>query len=126
MKNPEARLKKFVKKRKNPQQSESEFCSKKITPWLKENNFWYMKVQNTGPYVSRKGVADYILCINGMFICMEIKREDNEQTGHQKNEKTLVREAGGVYLLVKPSDWAATKATLLHCKNNREEMRKWV
>ena len=91
---------------------ERDFCRQMVTPWLKEKGIYYFKPRG-GPYSTRMGIADYILCISGRLIALEIKSEKGKQTAHQLNEQRAINEAGGVYFLVKPSNWKDVQQKLL-------------
>ena len=83
-----------------------------MTPWLKNQGIYYFKPRG-GPYVSRKGIADYILCIKGRFIALEIKADEGKMSEYQKVEQANVKKAGGAYFIVKPETWLHTKEMLL-------------
>lgn len=90
---------------------EKNFCKNKITPWLKSQGIYYFKPRG-GPYSTRPGVADYILCINGQFIALEVKTDIGEQNDFQKMEEGSVLKAGGWYIVARPDSWERTKIIL--------------
>ena len=90
---------------------EKDFCKNKITPWLKSQGIYYFKPRG-GPYSTRPGVADYILCINGQFIALEAKTDTGKQTAFQKEDEANVLSAGGRYILIRPGNWEFVKDDL--------------
>jgi len=59
--------------------------------------WWYMPVQ-TG--YSRKGVPDFLACLNGHFLAVETKFGNNKPTQHQKNEICDILAADGYALVI--------------------------
>jgi hypothetical protein len=53
---------------------------------------WYFKVHG-GPY-QRAGVLDYLLCVRGLFVAIELK-VDTELSELQKRECRDIEQAGG-------------------------------
>lgn len=99
---------------KKNQQKEKDFCKNKITPWLKAQGIYYFKPRG-GPYSTRPGIADYILCIRGRFIALEAKIDDekrSKQSGFQLMDEENVQRAGGRYILVRPKTWEDVKTIL--------------
>lgn len=105
---------------KERKSEEGDFCKKVITPWLKEQGIYYFKPRG-GPYSSRPGIADYILCIGGQFIALEAKKNSGKQTDLQKAEETKVHVAGAMYIVARPDNWTFTRKFLAECvKRDRE------
>jgi len=100
---------------------ERDFCKSRITPWLKENNIYYFKPRG-GPYSTRKGVPDYILCIGGLFIGLEVKTEKGRLTAWQEEESEKIDAAGGTHLTVRPSNWEAIKSVIKGLPNSLGEI----
>lgn len=50
------------------------------------------------------GASDTVLIVNGVFF-VECKDELGKQSDEQKAWQAQIEQAGGVYLLVRPSDW---------------------
>lgn len=91
---------------------EREFSKKIITPWLKEKGVYYFKPRG-GPYSTRKGIPDYILCISGRFIGLEVKNCKNKLTDWQEQERANIRNAGGMHFIVRPQTWECVKNDIL-------------
>ncbi len=47
-----------------------------------------------------KGIADFIVCYNGRYIELELKRKGGKQSQFQKNREKLVKQNGGHYYLI--------------------------
>lgn len=43
---------------------------------------------------------DYLLCVNGCFICIETKVKGKELTGRQELTKAAIEKAGGIVFMV--------------------------
>ncbi len=62
-----------------------------------------------------KGVPDFILCLEGRFIAIECKSEKRRVTPHQAQHLASIRDSGGEYRVVRPSnvdealDWIDSK-----------------
>jgi hypothetical protein len=55
---------------------------------------------------SINGIADIIgILPGGRFLAIECKSEKGKLSEDQKNFGQMVRDAGGVYLVVRPDDW---------------------
>ena len=53
---------------------------------------------------SKKGSPDLILCKNGLWIGIELKTEDGKQSPDQREAEKCIREAGGLYFIVRDVD----------------------
>lgn len=84
----------------------------KVKKWLKEHDAWYVKTWSNG--VQRAGIPDLIICWKGRFIGLELKAENGKASPLQMHELLKIKEAGGVALLVRPSDWEDVKKFLLN------------
>ena len=49
-----------------------------------------------GQYISRRGIPDYIMCIKGFFVGLEVKTEVGKLTKLQEYELTRINRAGGL------------------------------
>lgn len=62
-------------------------------------------VYKEGPRVIRYGLAvgsaDLIVCVQGKFVALEVKKPGGRQSEHQKLWATHVERAGGVYAVVR-------------------------
>ena len=52
-----------------------------------------------------RGDPDFILCINGMFIALELKSEDGEAAPLQAYKLETVRRAKGIGIVATPDSW---------------------
>lgn len=87
--------------------------SRKVKAFLDETGIYYFK-KPQGRFVSRKGIADYILVIKGRHIAMELKTDTGSLTPAQVKERTLVCAIGeGVYFVARPETWADIKKSLV-------------
>lgn len=57
-----------------------------------------------GPYTSRRGISDLIMCICGLFVAIEVKTEEGKLTALQELEITKVREAHGLAFVIYGKD----------------------
>lgn len=83
------------------------------------NSIGYGYRQNSGAVVSEykgkkrfirygePGASDTVLVIRGVTIFCECKDETGKQSPEQKAWQAQVEEAGGVYVVARPSNWQA-------------------
>jgi hypothetical protein len=62
--------------------------------------------------ISIRGTPDLFLCIRGMFFGMELKDGKEKPTRLQQYQLDKIREAGGVALVVRQSNWPEVFARL--------------
>lgn len=90
--------------------SESAF-QKKVLNWLRSIPQCYVvKVIRA----NRSGVHDILCCHQGKFKSLEIKREDGRMSSLQKIHAHEVREAGGQFWEVRPSNFEMVKWEFLN------------
>lgn len=80
-----------------PQPKES-YIQKKIIAALTEHGCYVVK--HHGGRFSSAGVPDLLVCYNGAFIAMEVKRQGQKPTALQSHNLDLIRTAGGVACVV--------------------------
>ena len=89
---------------------ETNFRQNSVIPFLKT-------LQNTMAFpiqqVSIRGDPDYILCVAGRFVSLELKSEGGDLAALQKYKKYQIEKCGGVGFVANPQTWAAVKAALL-------------
>ena len=71
--------------------------TRQVKGWLKNHpDIWHMKVLGSGVQV--KGVPDFLICKNGKFVGIELKRPDGKGivSEVQKAQIDRIRKAGGV------------------------------
>lgn len=80
-----------------------------VNPFLKTlRNTVAFSVQQ----LSLCGHPDILLCIRGKFIAMELKAKGGKVRPLQEHFLNLVRQAGGLALVVDPDNWKETKELL--------------
>lgn len=74
----------------------------KVVKKLKEfgEDVYFTKIQQ----VAKLGDLDIHMCIRGRFIAWELKTDDGVESKLQKYVATKIRKAGGVAMLVTPSN----------------------
>lgn len=89
---------------------ETKFRENQVEPFLKTlNNSFDESIQQQ----AIRGTADKILCINGIFIWLELKKDRHEKLkGIQKLKLRQVRQAGGVGIVAYPENWSHVKTRL--------------
>ncbi len=88
---------------------EKDFCKNIVTPFLKGLGVFYFRPVPSG--YSLTGLADYICCIRGIFVALEIKVRA-KQTAKQKIIERDIEDSGGYYWLVTPENWPQIKEWL--------------
>lgn len=65
-------------------------------------NIWFYKSQE----VAQHGILDLIICLNGFFIAIELKKDEKSKTtALQDYNVKKIRESGGIALVVWPEVW---------------------
>lgn len=67
----------------------------KAIKYLKEKGIYYINQFGNG--WSAKGVPDLIVCINGRFVCFELKVGANDMQDDQKIHKIRIERSGGLH-----------------------------
>jgi hypothetical protein len=67
----------------------------KAIEYLKKNKIYYINKYGDGR--SGKGCPDLITCINGLFVCFELKVGSNEMQDDQKIHKIRIERSGGLH-----------------------------
>lgn len=67
----------------------------KAIEYLKKNKIYYINKYGDGR--SGKGCPDLITCINGRFVCFELKVGSNEMQDDQKIHKIRIERSGGLH-----------------------------
>lgn len=81
---------------------ERTFRECRVLPFLKTlKNTAYFPIQQ----VAIVGDADYILCVRGKFIWLELKTNTGVQSALQKFKADWVESTGGVAILCRPHSW---------------------
>jgi len=91
--------------------------SKIVKKWLTEQGIYHFK-KPQGKFVTRKGISDYILCIKGRFISLELKTSIGKLSKSQQEESDRVEEADGIYQVARPNNWSCIKKFLVELSND--------
>lgn len=71
----------------------------KIVQYLKQQpNTWFFKTH--GGMYQVAGIPDILLCYNGHFVALEIKRPGEKATKLQEKVLRDIKEAGGIFAVV--------------------------
>lgn len=66
---------------------------------------WFTKTQQ----VAIRGTPDFIMCVGGMFVALELKRSSKLKADPlQSNNISKINEAKGIGLVVGPENWKKT------------------
>ena len=91
----------------------------KVMPLLRDlPNSWWEKIQQK----SIHGTPDILGCLQGTFVAIELKSEENARiTELQKYKLDLIDRAGGVALVVCPENWERVYRRLTKFSQGVEE-----
>lgn len=68
-------------------------------------NTWFVKIQQ----VSIRGIPDFLLCVNGGFVAIELKKDaDSMRNKLQEWTLTSISHAGGMSFVAHPDNWTET------------------
>ena len=98
---------------------EGKFSKNMVTPWLTEQGIFQFK-KPQGRFVTRKGIADYQLCVRGQYVALELKTDFGTLSDAQKKERQLVRASEGIYMVGRPKTWHAVRAWLTELKHRHK------
>lgn len=75
----------------------------KVRKALKElPNVWFFKASER----TLAGIPDFILCINGIFVGLELKRSSKVKASRlQAHTLSLINGAGGIGIVASPDNW---------------------
>jgi len=91
------------------QKPETRFRQGKVLPFLRTlKNTYAFPIQQ----VAVSGDPDYVLCINGYFVALELKAEGGKPSPLQNYKLTRIIVAGGIAIVVEPSNWEQVKQAL--------------
>jgi Holliday junction resolvase len=82
----------------------------RIKKYLETKKAWHVKYfanRNT-----KSGVPDILACIGGHFVAIEVKAPKGKPSPLQVWNVEKIREAGGIALIVYPSDWENIKTLI--------------
>lgn len=75
----------------------------KVTRDLKDHpNIWFVKTQEVG----RRGIPDILLCVNGIFVALELKKDEESKTSalQEWNLKSIAN-CNGIAMVCTPLNW---------------------
>ena len=72
-------------------------------------NTFAQKIQQ----VAIRGTPDILACISGMFVAIELKSDDQDPDPLQAYTLQQIAEAGGIGMVVNPTNWAASFDALM-------------
>lgn len=74
---------------------------KRVDYLLRKHGVWYFKPVSGG--YGKHGIPDYVCCLNGHFVALECKAEDNRSpTPLQQQRLNEIQKAGGTTMVVTP------------------------
>ena len=80
---------------------------------------WFVKIQQ----VALRGIPDYLVCLGGKFIAIELKKDAKEEPNElQKWTLNAIAHAGGISFVVHPGNWYETFDTLKHLAEPDQEI----
>ncbi len=83
----------------------------KLVEMLKEMGAWYFFPANNG--YGKSGIPDVIVCWYGRFIGVEVKSAKGKPTALQLRTGTEIKDAGGMWRVVRNEDDIAALAAYL-------------
>jgi hypothetical protein len=85
-------------------QAETKFKTKVQAALKTLPNCWYVKTQQ----LAIRGTPDLLICIKGLFVALELKRNDQEDADPlQTFTLHKIDAAGGIAYVVNPTNWPA-------------------
>lgn len=91
----------------------------RVKAWLEKYDVYDIK-QNASA-LSKTGVPDRISCIHGLFIGIEIKKNDEEEASPlQQHNIKQIKDNGGVAFVLRPSTFKKFKEITLEFINNKD------
>lgn len=83
---------------------------KKVRAWLESRGAWVLKTISEGR--QEAGVPDLLICYKGQFVALELKSETGAVRPLQEYKIKQINDAGGLAMIVRPSDWDNVRAIL--------------
>ena len=95
----------------------------KVKNYLTANGCWWLKTWSNG--IQREGVPDLLVCCNRYFIGIELKAERGHATALQKREINLIRQAGGIAMVLYPEQFDLFRTYIQELKGCRHH-QPWI
>lgn len=95
---------------------ETRFKTGTVAPFLKAlPNTWFVKTQQR----AIRGTPDYLLCVNGMFVGMELKKDGKEKPDPlQQYNLGRIKASKGIALVAHPENWEKVSRVLTILAND--------
>lgn len=68
---------------------------------------WFVKIWGGG--MQKEGIPDILMCVNGVFVSLELKSATGRPTDLQKKNTAMINESGGVGIILYPDGFEAFK-----------------
>ena len=89
-------------------QNETKF-KEKVTERLKTfKHTWFVKIQQ----LSVSGTPDFLICLNGVFIALELKTDIGKVSKLQEYNLNKIAKCGGISIVLMPQNFDETMAFL--------------
>ena len=101
-----------------PQKPETRFKLRVASDLKKLPRTWFVKIQQ----VAIRGIPDFLLCINGRFVALELKAHPQAHVSPLQDWtlKEIAR-TGGIALITFPSNWSDTYLLLQEVAGDESE-----
>lgn len=96
----------------------------KVTRDLKDiSNIWFVKTQEVG----RRGTPDILLCVNGIFMAIELKKDQDAPVSPlQEWNLQAIAECNGIGLICWPDNWADSKALIIELATEKNKTKEII
>lgn len=97
--------------------TETQF-KQEVQEYLNENNIYHIKYWGGGRF-TKAGVPDLLCCINGRFVAVELKVNDNKASMLQEFNIKKIKMSGGIGMILYPDGFNSFKRLvkeLMECK----------
>lgn len=98
-------------------QNETVFKEKVAARLKTFKNTWHVKVQQ----LSVSGTPDFLICLNGVFIALELKTDSGKVSKLQEYNLNKIAKCGGISIVLMPQNY---DETMLFLDNISQELVK--
>ena len=84
---------------------------------------WFTKIWGGG--YQKSGIPDLLLCVNGIFISVELKAPNGRASELQKMNTARINQSGGIGIILKPDGFETFKEVMkgvIECKYHIQEL----
>ena len=74
---------------------------------INEQHGWYLK--HWGGGMSKSGIPDLIMCVNGIFMAPELKAPDGKPSDLQKKNISMINQGNGIGMILYPEGFEQFK-----------------